>query len=117
MAHPQECSPRQRARWRLQIPRMDNMRTAIADDGARSGNRTRIPFRMRDFKSKEIFFKNNSLHRFSFRNRAILAPLEAKNGKGSQIIAERNFASLLGPSGHPKPQHRQQDTPPSLTAH
>ncbi len=51
MAHPQECSPRQGARWRLQRPRMDNMRTAMADDGARSGNRTRIPFRMRDFKS------------------------------------------------------------------
>src|SRR5690606_41100150 len=111
MAHPQEHSPRQRARWRLQRPRMDNMRTAMADDGAASGNRTRITFRMRDFKSKEIFFKNNNLHRFSFRNRAILAPPRAKIGKGSKIIAERNFASRLGPAGDPKTQRRLQDTP------
>ncbi len=94
MAHPQECSPRQRARWRLQRPRMDNMRTAMADDGARSGNRTRIPFRMRDFKSLAstsfaIRANEERYTRCCKRRRTITSPPGSRNPNEWPLRARR----------------------------
>ena len=94
MAHPQEHSPRQRARWRLQRPRMDNMRTAMADDGARSGNRTRIPFRMRDFKSLAstsfaIRANEERYTRCCKRRRTITSPPGSRNPNEWPLRARR----------------------------